>query len=190
MKLFSVLLVLALSALMTGCPTFWRKPPPPPPAPSPFAKYERQDIEALMLYGGEVVQMSGGVRQSECETVKGLEKEKPSLAFRLHLFAVLSLSESCGGLSDALELLKSLQSEVKDAAVASWLRYQEELLRMVESDREARRSMEDKMKQVRATAKRSEREVKTKESEVKTLQNKLEALKSIEHNLGGSQGEH
>jgi hypothetical protein len=186
MRLSTLPLTIAMVLAVSGCSNWWKKSPSSVPA-SPDAKYEKLDVESLALYGGELVRSSHDQREAECRHAKDLSQAKNAVAIRLHLAAALSLSDSCGSLNEARDILVSSRALITDKAVLAWVDHLDALVESVVTERNARDAIEAKMKQARSTAKRSQRQAKTKESELKTLRNKLDALKSIEQGLGGSQ---
>jgi len=190
MRFLAKALILALSISSTGCSHWkWWEKPQPLPQPSPDAKYEQLDLVSLVSFGGDMVRMAEAERMVECGHLQSLVGGRPLTAFRLRLALVEIVTASCGSLDEAQELLRHAKADIKDAHVVAWVGYIEELVVALRAERSARKDAEGKVKKVRASARRNQRQALSKDTELKALKNKLDALKSIEQGLGGAQGE-
>lgn len=207
----SQLLLAALITMhgLTGCSQSNKKLDQAPVPVSPDAKYSMHELDELLRFIGELAGQTAEQRAAECSHVLELNQSGPNVGLWAHLFLAQLLVESCGEIRETATALQARKSEIKDERVRHFLAYQDQMLARLDREVEKRKSLYLNLKFTEQQARKRKRELITfesevknceselsscendllrRESQVKNLQDKLDALKSIEENVGGSQG--
>ncbi|QSA95739.1 hypothetical protein [Methylococcus sp. EFPC2] len=145
-------------------------------------------MDELLRYGEELAAMTPEIRVTECARVRELAGAEPGAGEQLHILQIQMLADGCGDRQATLAALSAFRDGLAEPPVRSWLAFQEQVLSRWQAKEEQVRSLEKQLQQTQQSVQKSRKTAKTRESELQDLKDKLDALKSIERDLGGSEG--